>query len=166
MKEVTVDQVLRLIKGLKTSSATGVDYIDTSTVKLASEQLAPIITHIINLSIKSSTFPNIWKWHKIIPLLKSPSEDPLMPKSFRPIALLPWFWSYLSGRKQSCCVDGQISEPINIPSCGVPQGSIGGPILWLVFTCDQPDVIHEHEVDGNDLQRGCVGQDGRVKVGD
>ena len=52
-----------------------------------------------------------------------------------------WFWSYLSGRKQSCMVDGHLSAPIDIPPCGVPQGSIGGPILWLIFTCDQPDVL-------------------------
>ena len=61
-----------------------------------------------------------------------------------------WFWSYLSGRRQSCTVDGQISAPVSIPTCGVPQGSIGGPILWLLFTCDERDVVHEHQVDGQD----------------
>ena len=39
------------------------------------------------------------------------------------------FWSYLSERKQSCSVDGQISAPLDLPYCGVPQGSIDGPIL-------------------------------------
>ena len=87
-----------------------------------------------------------------------------------------WFWSYLSGRRQSCYVDGQVSAALDIPPCGVPQGSIGGPILWLLFTCDQPDVIHEHEVDGQDPQRGCGGGgvqgddhnagDGRVGCGE
>ena len=72
-----------------------------------------------------------------------------------------WFWSYLSGRRQSCYVDGQLSTPLNIPACGVPQGSIGGPILWLLFTCDQPDVIHEHEVEGHDQHRGCSEQNDR-----
>ena len=38
-----------------------------------------------------------------------------------------WFCSYLSSRKQSCMVDGQLSDPIEIPPCGVPQGSIRGP---------------------------------------
>ena len=37
----------------------------------------------------------------------------------------------------------------------MPQGSIGGPLLWLCFTCDQPDVIHDHPVDGKELHRGC-----------
>ena len=66
-----------------------------------------------------------------------------------------WILSYLSGRKQSCFIDGSKSEGIDLPPCGVPQGSIGGPLLRLIFTCDQQDVIHEHQVDGQDLHRGC-----------
>ena len=91
LKPVTVDEVTKLIKGLKSSNATGVDYIDTRTIKLGVDLLAPAITHIINLSIRTSTFPKIWKWHKVIPLLKAPSCDPLIPKSYKPVALLPIF---------------------------------------------------------------------------
>ena len=67
-----------------------------------------------------------------------------------------WIWSYLSDRQQSCFIDGHLSPPLKLFSCGVPQGSIGGPLLWLCFTFDQPDVTHEHPVDGGDLQCGCV----------
>ena len=82
-------------------------------------------------------------------------------------------WSYLSGRQQSCFVDGQLSSPLNLLPCGVPQGSIGGPLLWLCFTCDQPDVVHEHPVDGHEVHRGCAvggqqhgdGQGGPVEPG-
>ena len=62
---MTLEEVLKMIKGLKNSTATGVDYIDTRTVKLGAEILAPAIQHIINLSISSSTFPDLWKWHKV-----------------------------------------------------------------------------------------------------
>ena len=51
-------------------------------------------------------------------------------------------------------VDGHSSPSLNIPSCGVPQGSIGGPILWLLYTCDQPDVVHDHPA-VRQSDRGC-----------
>ena len=70
-------------------------------------------------------------------------------------AALAWIWSYLSGRQQSCYVDGHLSAPLSLFQCGVPQGSIGGPLLWLCFICDQPDVIHDHVIDAEDLHRGC-----------
>ena len=55
----------------------------------------------------------------------------------------------------SCFVDGELSKPLNLFNCGVPQGSIGGPLLWFCFTCDQPDVVHVHPIDGQALHRGC-----------
>ena len=89
IRQLTLEEVLKMIKGLKNSTATGVDYIDTRTVKLGAEILAPAIQHIINLSISSSTFPDLWKWHKVAPLLKGSDCDRLLPKSYRPVALLP-----------------------------------------------------------------------------
>ena len=64
------------------------DYIDTRTIKLAADLIAPALAHIINLSIRTATFPDIWKYAKVIPLLKSMVSDPLLPKSYRPVALL------------------------------------------------------------------------------
>ena len=78
-----------MVDSVKNLSATRVDYIDTRTVKLIAEQIAPVLTYIINLSIQSSSFPTIWKWAKVIPLLKSTTADAILPKSYRPVALLP-----------------------------------------------------------------------------
>ena len=215
--------------------SSGVDYIDTATVKLVAKEILPAITHIINLSISQSTFPTMWKYAKVVPLLKK--GDPLLAKNYRPVALLPifskvlekavfkqiveyldenkllshnhhgsrsglstatalvqmydqwvqevdhdkmvgvmmidlsaafdmvdhsllvekltmfgldenaveWCRSYLLGRYQSVLIDGKMSPPVAI-QFGVPQGSILGPLLYIIYTNDIPDLVHNHPV--------------------
>ena len=53
---------------------------------------------------------------------------------------LKWFQSYLNNRAQQCLVNGQLSNPKTI-TCGVPQGSILGPLLFLLYINDMPDSL-------------------------
>lgn len=48
---------------------------------------------------------------------------------------LKWFRSYLSSRKQVICYEGNKTNYENI-ICGVPQGSILGPLLFLIYIND------------------------------
>ena len=51
-----------------------------------------------------------------------------------------WFSSYLSKRHQLIDISGTFSTQGNI-TCGVPQGSILGPLLLLIYVIDMLAVI-------------------------
>ena len=53
-----------------------------------------------------------------------------------------WFNDYLSNRTQSVRIGNHISSAINM-TFGVPQGSILGPILFLIYVNDMKDIIKE-----------------------
>ena len=231
LKPVFPEQVLKIMKDLKNSKSTGLDNIDIGIVKLIAADILPSLTHIINLSLSTSCFPDAWKVAKVVPLLKK--GDPLCPKNYRPVALLPvlskilekavfiqivdyveenkivhpshhgsrpghstctaliemhsswidaiergdmaavmmldlsaafdmvshkllleklklmgfmdrtvaWLKSYLEHRSQCVYVDGKLSDLLEVP-VGVPQGSVLGALLYMLFVNELPSVIH------------------------
>ena len=233
------DQVDEIICSLKSSSSCGLDNIDAKILKLGKHQLLPAITHIINLSISTQTYPMKWKMAKVIPLHKKKNE--ICPENYRPVSLLStvskicekaifiqlvkyfegnnlihpshhgfradhntttaliemvdrwleafdrgkvsavvaldmsaafdlvdkniflrklqaynaditiinWINSYLSDRRQQVYIDGVLSNelPVNI---GVPQGSILGPLIYVIYTSDLPQSIHRNHTNQTD----------------
>ena len=57
-----------------------------------------------------------------------------------PGQLINWFQSYLSDRYQRVALQGTYSDWLQVLS-GVPQGSILGPVLFLVYIDDIPQCI-------------------------
>ena len=252
LKCVHPDQVVKIISSMKSSSSCGLDSLDSRIIKMAKYELAPVITHLVNLSIRSGSFPLSWKESKVIPLHKK--NEKIYPKNYRPVSLLPviskvleraifeqftsyletndllhpshhgfranhstvtaliemydqwieafendevtavvmldlsaafdvvdheiliqklklygfedcaisWLRSYLSGRSQRVYVEGALSESLKLEA-GVPQGSILGPLLYILYTNDLPQVLHDHpqpetQVEPPDYREAHVGQ--------
>ena len=57
--------------------------------------------------------------------------------------VLSWFQSYLLDRSQTVCVKGASSKR-SVLSFGVPQGSVLGPILFVLYASPVSDVISRH----------------------
>ena len=225
MKYVSKVFIENQLKKLKRHKATGIDNLPTCLLKDSASIIARPLSHLINLSIKTSTVPTEWKVARVNPLHKSGNTT--NPDNYLPISILPvlskimekaihsqlieyletnslitnrqfgyrsnhstelaatllldkirkdvdtcnmvgavfvdlskafdtighsillsklrahgilqnelaWFRDYLFNRRQIVSYDGILSDPEPVV-CGVPQGSILGPLMFLIFFND------------------------------
>ena len=59
--------------------------------------------------------------------------------------VLEWIRQFLMNRRQRVCVEGNFSDWADIAS-GIPQGSVLGPILFLVYINDLPSCVTDCRV--------------------
>ena len=67
----------------------------------------------------------------------------LLKKLFDYGVTASWFKSYLKDRQQFCVVNG-LSSVKNRIVCGVPQGSLLGLLLFLIYINDLPNLLRSY----------------------
>ena len=86
-RNVSILGVERQLRSLKSTKSTGCDNLPPRLLKESASTIAPPLTHIINLSMRSGLIPSEWKSAKIIPIHKSGPRSSF--DNYRPISVLP-----------------------------------------------------------------------------
>ena len=83
---VTQSEIENYLQSLKSTSS-GYDEIPPFILKHTATQISGPLTHIINLTLKTGSFPDELKKAKVIPLFKSGNRKDI--NNYRPISVLP-----------------------------------------------------------------------------
>ena len=78
-------EILQILDNMKMKNG-GVDIITTKALKILSYQIVDALTHICNLCIEKSTWPQALKRAEVVPIHKSGNETDM--SNYRPISLI------------------------------------------------------------------------------
>ena len=79
---INVSNVAMNLSNLKVSKATGMDNLPAKILKISSYLIAPSLTAIFNMSLKSGIYIDEWKMARVIPIYKS--ENRSKCENYRP----------------------------------------------------------------------------------
>ena len=87
MRKITfrVPGIAKLLRNLNPHKAAGPDSIPTQVLKIASDQIAPVLTRIFQSSYDTGTVPCDWRDANIVPIYKK--GDKQLASNYRPVSL-------------------------------------------------------------------------------
>ena len=83
LKEITCTELRLILKKPKGNRSSGIDYIDGYSVKLAAPLIEDVLLHLVNLTIGTSKYPQLWKINKVSPHFKK--GDKMLGENWRPV---------------------------------------------------------------------------------
>ena len=86
-QRINIQKVIKLLKAIDVSKATGLDKIPNRLLKLAADVVTTSFTGIFNQSLVTGIFPSDWKMAKVSPIFKNGSKSDL--NNYRPISVIP-----------------------------------------------------------------------------
>jgi hypothetical protein len=85
-KDITTDELNKVINKLKLKKACGIDAIPNEILK--HKNIHPYLILFFQACLESGITPSVWKQALIKPIPKSSSKDPLVPLNYRGISLI------------------------------------------------------------------------------
>ncbi|XP_039299150.1 uncharacterized protein LOC120354991 [Nilaparvata lugens] len=89
IEPTTDNEILKVISNLKNKKSSGFDKFNILLIKRIALYIAPVLTHIFNLSFSKGVFPEMLKMSVVIPIFKKKNSIKL--NNIRPISLLSVF---------------------------------------------------------------------------
>lgn len=85
--EVDHNEIMKIIKNLKSNKAPGIDNISARIIKLCAGHVVVPLVHIINLAFSTGKCPKHFKTAVVVPIFKAGNNT--LASNYRPISLLP-----------------------------------------------------------------------------
>ena len=86
LQEILRTKLRKLVKKMKGGRSCGVDGINSYSLKLAAPLIEDTLLHLVNLSIRTGSFANLWKHQLILPHHKKSEKD--QAKNYIPVSHL------------------------------------------------------------------------------
>ena len=81
------EEILVILNNLKPKNSSGHDNLNSKFLKAIKHEIKEPLSKLINQSLTSGIFPDVFKMAEVVPIYKNKSRDEL--QNYRPISLLP-----------------------------------------------------------------------------